>query len=310
MQLADQIDRRAGLSGEQFEREYLRPPRPVILTDAISHWRALGRWSPQFFKEEYGHLEVEVDGEAMALGDLIDRVEASTDDNPAPYLRNQVLAEWPPELFADVLRCRTAHGPTGSRAACSRRGRSCHPSRYTSGARARSFPVLHYDGLHTHAFLMQLYGEKEYIAFSPDQTAFMYPQDGDRGQQVRIDDVLHPDLAAFPLFDQAEGVRFRLHPGETLFVPAGWWHTARILSPSVTVSINCVNRANSPAFRHDYCASIARRSPVLGHAVRSVLVVGGSSPASSSSDRLVVNEPRRPAVRSRPSYLPRKNSGR
>ena len=103
MQLADQIDRRAGLSREQFDREYLRPLRPVILTDAISHWRALGRWSPQFFKEQYGDLEVEVDGEAMALGDLIDRVEASTDDNPAPYLRNQALAEWPPELSADVF---------------------------------------------------------------------------------------------------------------------------------------------------------------------------------------------------------------
>ena len=56
MQLADQIDRRAGLSRDQFEREYLRPLRPVILTDAISHWRALERWSPQFFKEEYGGL--------------------------------------------------------------------------------------------------------------------------------------------------------------------------------------------------------------------------------------------------------------
>ena len=90
MKLADQIDRHAALGHEQFEREYLRPLRPVILTDAIAHWKALGRWSPQFFKQEYGHLQVEVDGETMALSDLIDRVEASTDDNPAPYLRNQV----------------------------------------------------------------------------------------------------------------------------------------------------------------------------------------------------------------------------
>ena len=29
MQLADQIDRRAGLSRDQFDREYLRPLRPV-----------------------------------------------------------------------------------------------------------------------------------------------------------------------------------------------------------------------------------------------------------------------------------------
>ena len=96
MQLTDQIDRRTGLSREQFAREYLHPLRPVILTDAISHWPALGKWTPQFFKEKYGHLQVEAEGESMALGDLIDRIAVSTREHPAPYLRNQLLAAWPP----------------------------------------------------------------------------------------------------------------------------------------------------------------------------------------------------------------------
>ena len=98
---------------------------------------------------------------------------------------------------------------------------------------------------------MQLYGEKEYVAFSPEQGAVLYPRPGIERNKSQINDPLNPDLDAFPLCDQAEGVRFRLGPGETLFVPAGWWHTARILSPSVTVSINTVNRANAAAFRHD-----------------------------------------------------------
>ena len=75
----------------------------MIVTDAISHWRALGRWTPQFFKTEYGHLSVKVDDETMVLGDLIDRIEASTPGAPASYLHNQLLADWPPELFAEVL---------------------------------------------------------------------------------------------------------------------------------------------------------------------------------------------------------------
>ena len=180
----------------------------------------------------------------MALGDLIDRIEASTDDNPAPYLRNQALAEWPPELPADVSPMPDCTRPNWleSRLFPSQGTKLSSVEVYIGGQGAQ-FPVLHYDGLHTHAFLMQLYGEKEYIAFSPEQTAVPVPA-GRRieANKSRIDDMLHPDLASFPLFDQAEGVRFQLHPGETLFVPAGWWHTARILSPSVTVSINGVNR--------------------------------------------------------------------
>jgi Cupin-like domain len=274
MQLVDQIDRRAGLSRDQFESEYLNPLRPVILTDAISHWGALGRWSPKFFKDEYGDLEVEVDGETMALGDLIDRVEASTEDNPAPYLRNQALAQWPPELSADVFPMPECTQPNWLESRVFPKGESLSSVEVYIGGRGAQFPVLHYDGLHTHAFLMQLYGDKEYIVFSPEQTRFMYPEDGIQANKSRIVDLLHPDLAEFPLFEQAEGFRFSLHPGETLFVPAGWWHTARILSPSVTVSINGVNRANGAAFRQDYCDALAERSKLFSSVARAGLVFG------------------------------------
>jgi hypothetical protein len=272
--LAEQIDRRAGLSRERFEREYLHPPRPVILTDAISHWRALGRWTPQFFKREYGHLRVKVDSETMLLGDLVDRIEASTNDSPAPYLRNQLLAEWPPELLAEVLPMPDCTRPNWleSRFFPSR-DRLSSVEVYIGGRGAR-FPLLHYDAWHTQAFLMQLYGDKEYVAFAPDQSRFMYPRDGQEVNKSQINDAVNPDLEAFPLFGQAQGVRFQLHPAETLFVPAGWWHTARILSPSVTVSINEVDRTNATAFRRDYCASMARRLPLRALAVRAALFVG------------------------------------
>lgn len=274
MRLADQIDRKAALNREEFGREYLSPPQPVILTDAISHWRALGRWTPQFFKQEYGDLQVVVDGETMALRDLIDRIEVSTSENPAPYLHNQLLAEWPPELSAEVTPMPECTQPNWleSRFFPSRHQLSSVEA-YIGGRGAR-FPVLHYDGWHTHAFLMQLHGDKEYIVFSPEQTAYMYPRDGVEMNKSRIHDVLEPDRGAFPLFERAEGLRFQLHAGETLFVPAGWWHTARILSPSVTVSVNGLNRANSAAFRNDYCASIAQGSALRSSVVRAGLLFG------------------------------------
>jgi cupin-like protein len=273
MQLSDTIDRRSNLSRSEFEREYLLPLRPVIVTDGIDHWGALGRWTPQFFKQSYGHLEVEVDGERMTLGELIDRVEASTPEKPAPYLHNQPLSEWPPELTADVTpmpECTTPNWLT-SRVFPSKRSLSSVEA-YIGGQGAE-FPVMHWDGLHTHAFLMQIYGDKEYIVFAPDQTEYMYP-DGAGSNRSQIKDLLNYDREQFPLFEQAQGTRFQLHPGETLFVPSGWWHTARILSPSVTVSINGVNKANGRAFREDYCASLAEKSSLQSSVVRAGLMVG------------------------------------
>lgn len=273
MHLADEIERRPQPSAREWDRDYLARPRPVVLTDAISHWPALGRWSPQFFKRQHGAIEVEVDGERMTLAELIDRIEVSTSERPAPYLRNQLLSEWPPELLEQVLPMPDCTRPNWleSRLFPSR-GRMSSVEIYIGGEGA-SFPVLHYDGLHTHAFLMQLYGEKEYIAFAPEQTERMYPRAAGSNLSS-IDDVLEPELERFPLYGDARGVRFRLHPGETLFVPGGWWHTARILSPSVTVSTNGVNRANGAAFRDDYCSG---RSTLLGLALRSYLYVGAAS---------------------------------
>jgi hypothetical protein len=54
-------------------------------------------------------------------------------------------------------------------------------------------------------------------------------------------DIDNPDLDKFPLFAKAVPMRFRLHPGEILFIPGGLWHTAKMLTPSISV-----NRANPP----------------------------------------------------------------
>ena len=138
-----------------------------------------------------------VDGETMALRDLIDRIEASTSDNPAPYLRNQLLAEWPPELTDDVTPMPECTQPNWleSRFFPSRH-RLSSVEVYIGGEGAH-FPVLHYDNLHTHAFLMQLYGDKEYIVFSPEQTRVHVSQaPASSENKSQIDDVLEPDLGS------------------------------------------------------------------------------------------------------------------
>jgi len=66
-----------------------------------------------------------------------------------------------------------------------------------------------------------------------------------------------------------------LLPGETLFVPAGWWHTARIVSTSITVSINGANAPNWAAFTRHYCAGVARYSKLKAALLLPYLTVLG-----------------------------------
>ncbi len=47
----------------------------------------------------------------------------------------------------------------------------------------------------------------------------------------------------------ARPLRVVLHPGETLFIPAGWWHTTETFEESVTVGGNFVDRSNWSEFQ-------------------------------------------------------------
>ena len=254
-QFIDQIDRHcwADLGKKRYVREYVLPLKPVIITDGIEHWASRKRWTLDFFKQQYGGIPLTVDGRQLTMGTLIDEVNVSTPERPAPYLRNHPVKELPEELQFDVQPMPECVSPNWFDHKLIKTWKDFTYVELYIGGTGAKFPTLHYDGLHTHAFLMQLEGVKEYVAFPPSQTPLMYAGQGARENKSDVDNIEAPDMNRFPKFASASGFRFKLFPGETLFVPAGWWHTARILSPSITVSINAANAANWKDFSRDFC---------------------------------------------------------
>jgi hypothetical protein len=256
--LLDRIDRHrwADLERKRYVREYVLPLNPVIITEGIEHWVARKKWTLDFFRLKYGGLPLTVDGRQLEMGALIDEVKVSTPERPAPYLRNHPVKDLPEELQLDVQPMPECVSPNWFDHRLIKAWKDFTYVELYIGGTGAKFPVLHYDGLHTHAFLMQLEGVKEYVAFPPEQAPLMYAgQDAAHENKSAVDNVETPDVTRFPKFCGANGFRFKLYPGETLFVPSGWWHTARILSPSITVSINGANAANWKNFRRDFCGS-------------------------------------------------------
>lgn len=250
----DVIDRRSGLSYEEFVKRYRDPRLPVILNDAISGWPALSKWSPEYFKKHYSSTLVAVRGRYAAdeeprrsLGELIDELLASSASAPAPYLKNQNLIDAHPELRADMSPIpeyafpNWLDGPFSAK--LHHRFHRGDPELQIGGAGV-AFPSMHYDYGLVHTFISQIYGCKKVKAFSPDQSRFVYPESGENQHGSRIPDIDHVDLEKFPLFSRAVAVTADLNPGDTLFVPAGWWHTTRVLSASITASFNFANSSN------------------------------------------------------------------
>jgi len=255
MSMLGAIDRHEDLPMHEFVHNYVLPLRPVIIAGAAEGMGAT-RWSMEMFRARFGDRVHNVKGKDYRLAEIIDLVQSSGPERPAPYLHNALIPRHFPELMPD-LDPLPAHmfpnwltSPLWPR--WRGRGQMMAPELFIGGPGA-TFPCIHWDNLHMHAFLVQISGVKEYFVYPPDQSEFMYAKK-EAPNISPISDIESPDLERYPLFAEARPIRFTLHPGEMLFVPSTWWHTVRILTPSITLSINGMNAANWRGFRNDLVA--------------------------------------------------------
>jgi hypothetical protein len=267
------VERVDTVTPDSFDQRYLAGPgKPVVLTQAITSWKALSRWSFDFFKMRYGADNVaprifSSSGylKPMLLGSYLDYLDApeklpsglwldaaTWHPRPAPaalptplYLAWNVFGKHP-ELLEDIeLSPKFVDDwlpllPQALRSAMD------NATRYFSaglmiGARD-SRTRLHYDFLHTHAYLAQIVGTKSCMLFSPEDGPALY--DG----EVNADE---PDFEKFPLFRRATAYTCTLEPGELLFIPHRWWHHVVCADKSITVNYNFFNRVNFGAYMKD-----------------------------------------------------------
>ena len=283
-----EIERLSNLSYEEFARKYLYPMKPVIVTDVLKTWPAMTRWTPEFFKREFGSVRFCIGdteygqtsfksegGVEYTMAEFIELVLESSDEKPAPYFRNKILYDLFPTLKQDIQPLPEYLQPNwlSERYLVKRVAKVLNRGAAMElfiGGKGAAFPVLHYDGAATHAVLMQVYGRKQYIVYPPEQEPFLYPSPRKINHSA-INSIEKPDLDRFPLFANAVPTTFFLDPGEFLFVPSHWWHTAKIMSPSITLSTNIMNQSNwhelekyVAAQQHNLLASLASRVYLAG----------------------------------------------
>ncbi len=250
----------ADLGYDAFVRDYVHGNRPVVVRNAAAAWPAIRTWTPDYFKTRFGSKMVQVSyDEKMSFTDFIDSVIASTHEKPGPYMYRLFLHEQLPEVLPDLA-------PQNPYA---------FPRRYASplmmeywrrpdgylklliGGVGGRFPVMHFDGENAHATVTEIYGDKEFLVYAPSDTPYLYPSP-ERSNHSLVEDPQNQDLERFPLLAKATQYRAVLKPGDMVFVPCGWWHTARALSPSISVGMNILDRSNWDGFVSEVCGPLER----------------------------------------------------
>lgn len=239
----------------KFVADYSARNRPVIIEGAVTEWPALNRWTPKFFKDNFGTRTVHVTiGVSSQMGEVIDQVLQSTAEKPGPYLHKVIIHRDMPELLPD-LTPENLYGLPRRYASVLMPPHFHRPDGYLKlliGGVGGKFPVMHFDTDNADALITEIYGTKEFVLFSPEETEYVYPS-GEGAHTSQIENIDDPDWAKFPLLGRATQLRGTIGPGEAVFVPCGWWHTARVVTTSISVCTNMMHAANWHGFIAQAC---------------------------------------------------------
>jgi hypothetical protein len=243
------VEKRSRVSRDEFITRYVRGCRPVVLTDVTADWPAMTRWSPADLQRRFGHLEVEIQAERsgnaryevdklkhrkrVRLGDFVDRVLAAGVSNDEYLTANNELLRRPE--FAPLLADIGSLPPV------------CDPVRLPQSASfwfgpAGTVTPLHHDTLML--FHTQVVGRKRWRFVSPLQTARLYNH-FEVYSEVNLDAIdlaRHPDFAGVTVLDVV------VEPGETMFLPLGWWHQVSSLDVSLSFSYSNLDVPNEYTF--------------------------------------------------------------
>jgi ribosomal protein L16 Arg81 hydroxylase len=233
----EQVEKRNHISHDEFMERHVRGSRPLVLTEAARDWPAMTRWSPEDLKRRFGHLDVEIQAERSAdpnyeqnklahrqttrLSAFVDRVTSGGATNDY-YLTANNEALRRPE-FAPLL------SDIGTLPEFCDQTDLARTSSFWFGPAGTVTP-LHHDTLmllHT-----QIVGRKRWRFISPLETPRVYNH-FDVYSPIDID---KPDFARYPLFREVKVLEVIAEPGDTVFLPLGWWHQVTSLDVSMSFS--------------------------------------------------------------------------
>lgn len=268
------VEKKYGMTFDEFSTNHLFANYPVVIGDASKDWNANKKFTLNFFKSTYGDREVLVEGQQFKLKDYIVLMETSTIENPAPYPCKLQMDKDYPELIKDVSPRFKYSMPdwTHSKLLSKKFIGNAETLEIFFGSPGGQFPYVHYDYLCLHAFITQIEGVKEFTVIPPNQTPYIY-QKKDNSWVSEIPNIKNIDLEKYPLARNLTPITFKVGPGETLFIPCGWWHTAHSLTSTISIAQDCLNTSNLSQFKNEVFINLSNRKSIKAEIAKIYLSV-------------------------------------
>lgn len=236
MQL-QQIERVKTITTKDFYHKYYKKQIPVVIEELTHDWPAYQKWKLSYIKEIAGDKMVPLYDDRpvsekdkfnqahaeMKMSEYIDLLESE----PTPYriflynLMKEVPSlqndfKWPDFGMRLIKQM---------------------PMLFFGGENSKVF--MHFDIDYSNIFHFHFHGKKQCIIFAPDQTKYLYkvPHSLISREDIDFD---NPDYEKFPALKQAKGYVTNLEHGEMLYMPEGYWHYMKYVTPGFSMSLRSI----------------------------------------------------------------------
>ena len=235
------IDRVENITPKAFKEQYYDTRKPVIITGLSKSWPAYNKWTWDYFKSVVGTQTVGLYNNERAgaktlvngadayipFGDYLDMVKKGPVElriflfnifQHAPQIAEDII--WPDEYSPRFLKK--------------------YPMLFVGGA--GSVAHMHYDIDLSHIFHTQFIGRKRVLLFDNEQSPYIYKMPltvESAASFVNWNERL--DTEHFPALNHARGYTTILEHGDTMFMPAGYWHHMEYLDSGFAMSLRALD---------------------------------------------------------------------
>lgn len=250
-----EIERVKTISKEDFYNNYVKKQKPLVIEQLTQDWPAYSKWKLHYIKEIAGDKIVPLyddrpvsykDGfnEAHAKMKMVDYIDLLLKE-PTNYriflynLMKEVPAlsndfKWPDIGLKLVKQL---------------------PMLFFGGENSRVF--MHYDIDYSNILHFHFHGKKRCVLFAPSETPYLYkvPHALISREDIDFD---NPDFEKWPALKKAKGLVAELNHGEMLYMPEGYWHYMKYVTPGFSMSLRAFPRKFSNLSKAAYNVFIMR----------------------------------------------------
>lgn len=233
------IDRVKKISKKDFIDKYVKTQKPVVIEQLTEDWPAYEKWHLNYIKIITGEKIVPLyddrpvraeDGfnqahAEMKMADYIDLLEKEPTNyriflynimKEVPSLKNDF--RWPNIGLRLIKQL---------------------PMLFFGGENSKVF--MHFDIDYSNILHFHFHGQKQCILFDQEQSKYMYkiPHSLICREDIDFD---KPDFKKFPALKNAKGYICNLNHGEMLYMPEGYWHYMKYITPGFSMSLRALPR--------------------------------------------------------------------